>query len=77
VPFMQADGVNSVLEFLGKPRKAARAAAPTLDEVCKAVDARFLVARSAFPEKFLAAAPAGVPSTYRAMKLYRCDPPST
>jgi hypothetical protein len=77
IPFMQADSVNSVLEFLGEPRKAERAAAPTLDEVCKAVDARFLVARSAFPEKFLAAAPAGVPSTYRAMKLYRCDPPST
>jgi len=77
VPFMQADSVNSVLEFLGQPRRAARAAAPTLDDVCKAVDARFLVARSAFAEKFLAAAPAGVPSTYRAMKLYRCDPPST
>ena len=35
VPFMQADGVSPVLEFLGEPRKAARAAAPTLDEVCK------------------------------------------
>jgi hypothetical protein len=77
IPFMQADGLNSVLTFLGVPRTAGSTAAYTLAEACRRIGAQYLVARGAFKENFLAAAPPAVPSTYRAMKLYRCAPPAT
>jgi hypothetical protein len=76
VPFMMADGQRVELTFMNPRRKAGRTAARTLEEVCRAIDAPFVVARSPFHEPPLAAAPADVPATYRAMKLYRCDPHS-
>jgi len=76
VPFMMAEGLRGELNFVSARRKAARKAAHTLEEVCAAIDARFVVARSAFQEKPFALAPPDVPATYRAMKLYQCDPHS-
>jgi hypothetical protein len=76
VPFMMADNLRAELDFVPPRRRAGHFAARSLQQVCKAVDARFVVARSAFKEAPLAVAPPDVPATYRAMKLYRCDSPS-
>jgi hypothetical protein len=77
VPFMLADGLRGELAFAGERRIAGRIAASTLDQVCEAIDARFVVARGAFKETPLALAPPDVPANYRTMKLYQCDSHST
>ena len=77
VPFMLADGLRGELVFAGARRIAGRTAASTLDQVCEAIDARFVVARRAFKETPLAIAPPDVPANYRTMKLYQCDSNST
>jgi hypothetical protein len=77
IPFMKADRSNEALSFVSESRRNEHEAARSLAEVCAAIDARFVIARTEFPEPPLAPAPAGAPAAYRAMKLYRCDPPST
>lgn len=76
VPFMKADEEKVPLSFVREHRKAARAPAGSLAEVCADIDANFIVARGAFRDKPLAVAPTGIPATFRAMKLYRCEPPT-
>lgn len=77
IPFMKADGVIEALSFVKTSRANDRDAARSLAEVCRAIAAEYVVARAAFPERPLALSPPGVPGTYRAMKLFRCDASST